>query len=186
MKNDTYSQMRDALGSTGRYDVDNSKYVNAEIKAYAASIDKVKEYFNYILRELFVQTACSFGLSAREEMFDFKSGGETVENRRKRLIGAFSAPHSDFDYRKFGALLEENCSDAGFVVSDGSLTVSKQFSGDVNAASRLSKVLFKEISPNLKINLTGTGRTFNQWENDSLKWLDFESYDLMWDIFDKI
>lgn len=186
MKNDTFSQMASVLESTGKYDLTSSKYVRAEVKAYAAAIDKMKDYFKTALDEIFITTANDYGLSFYEDIFSIKSSGESTENRRKKLISALSAPHSQFDYKAFAEKFEKYCSDIGFSIVENVLNVSKEFGADVLAASPVSKVLCKEVSPNLQIKLIGDGRSFDKLDEENKNWLTLDSYELMWDMFDNI
>lgn len=81
-----YESIKNKLSATGIYDIKLGGLIDAEIRAYAVALQVVYDEVDELLRECFVQTAEDYGLEQLESMARTYMNGDTLENRRNKLI----------------------------------------------------------------------------------------------------
>ncbi len=94
-----FESMKESLSRLNLYDFDNTNISN-EMKAYAFVIDSLYEQLCLMLRECFIETAQTFGLSNREMIIGAKVENDNVESRRKMLMLRESINQSSFTVEK--------------------------------------------------------------------------------------
>lgn len=90
--------MRDILSSTGIYDVSQGSDLYAEIMAYSEGLNMLFDEVNEMLRECFVSTAESYGLTYRENWIKKYNLDRTVSGRRNSIIKTLSVCQMDYTY----------------------------------------------------------------------------------------
>lgn len=74
------------MSAVSLYSFEENGLIDAEIKAYAAGLQKVYDEIDELLRECFVQTAENYGLKQFESMTRTYMNGDNVESRREKLM----------------------------------------------------------------------------------------------------
>lgn len=92
------STMRNKLSQTGLYNISPVSIVNAELMAYAEGLDMIFGELDEMLKECFIATAESYGLTMRESLFRRYSLDRTTDGRRNALINAMSVCQTDYTY----------------------------------------------------------------------------------------
>lgn len=83
---DSFTSLKNKLEATGLYDVLLGTNIYAELKAYAAALDVMFGELDIMLRELFIATAESYGITNRERLLGKERDTYTLEKRREMLI----------------------------------------------------------------------------------------------------
>lgn len=90
--------MSNILSATGIYDISLGEPVYAEIMAYAEGLDMLFGEVEELLRECFVSTAESYGLTYREDWikkYIYKRNAD-IDNRRNAVINTLSVCQTDY------------------------------------------------------------------------------------------
>ncbi len=82
---DSFTSMKSKLEATGLYSVVPGTNIYAELKAYAAGLDVLFETLDVMLRELFIDTAETWGIDNRELLLGRIKDDCTLEKRREML-----------------------------------------------------------------------------------------------------
>lgn len=93
-----FQRMSDILSATGLYNAERNSLLFAELKAYAEGLDMVFDELEEMLRECFVETAESYGLTMRETWLKRYNPDRTLETRRNAIKSALSVSQSDYTY----------------------------------------------------------------------------------------
>lgn len=93
-----FQQMKEILSATGLYDVSEGSLIYAELMAYAKGLDLLFDELEEMLRECFVVTAQSYGLTIRENFLKRFHLDNTLEGRRNAIINALSVCQTDYTY----------------------------------------------------------------------------------------
>ena len=93
-----FQRMSDILSATGLYNAERNSLLFAELKAYAEGLDMVFDELEEMLRECFVETAESYGLTLRETWLKRYNPDRTLETRRNAIKSALSVSQSDYTY----------------------------------------------------------------------------------------
>ena len=92
-----FDTMSRILSDTGLYSIEQGSVIYAELMAYAEGLDIYFGEAEELLRECFVGTAESYGLSLREQLFHRINFGIQTAARRSRLLAALSVGQKDFN-----------------------------------------------------------------------------------------
>ena len=82
----SYQSMRSKLLPTGLYSLETGSAVDCELKAYSAELDRVYSELDILLREAFVSTAETYGITLREKFVGKERTDLTLARRRERLM----------------------------------------------------------------------------------------------------
>ena len=93
-----FQRMSDILSATGLYNAERNSLLFAELKAYAEGLDMVFDELEEMLRECFVETAESYGLTMRETWLKRYNPDRTLETRRNAIKSALSVSQSVYTY----------------------------------------------------------------------------------------
>ncbi len=83
---DSFTSMKTKLLPLGIFTLDDNSNTELELKAYAVGIDMLFEKLDELLREYFILTAETYGLTQREIFLGKERGSYSVEHRRNILI----------------------------------------------------------------------------------------------------
>lgn len=81
-----YESVKEKMSAVSIYSFEENGLIEAEIKAYAAGLQKLYDGVDELLRECFVQTAENYGLEQLETMTRTYMSGDGIENRREKLM----------------------------------------------------------------------------------------------------
>lgn len=101
----SYATMKKVLESTGLYDTDKQN-INSELVVYASELDRIKNKLLYMLCECFINTAQTYGLALREQVFGAVRDDLTIEKRREMLTLREQLDSSCFTPEKIKSALE--------------------------------------------------------------------------------
>ena len=149
-----FQRMSDILSATGLYNAERNSLLFAELKAYAEGLDMVFDELEEMLRECFVETAESYGLTMRETWLKRYNPDRTLETRRNAIKSALSVSQSDYTYSGMRKICD-----------------SFNLHGDFNAYTSTMKVTFTCTD-----TLTNTQKTVlaDQMKKFMPCWLEFE------------
>ncbi len=78
--------MSSKLLQTGLYGIEQGGAVDCELKAYAVELDRIYTELDVLLREAFVPTAQTYGISGREKFIGKERSDLTLARRRELLM----------------------------------------------------------------------------------------------------
>lgn len=78
--------MSSKLLQTGLYGIEQGGAVDCELKAYAVELDRIYTELDILLREAFVLTAQTYGISEREKFIGKERSDLTLARRRELLM----------------------------------------------------------------------------------------------------
>ncbi len=81
-----YESMSTKLLQTGLYGIEQGGAVDCELKAYAVELDRIYTELDVLLREAFVPTAQTYGISGREKFIGKERTDLTLARRRELLM----------------------------------------------------------------------------------------------------
>ena len=81
-----YESMSSKLLQTGLYGIEQGGAVDCELKAYAVELDRIYTELDVLLREAFVPTAQTYGISGREKFIGKERSDLTLARRRELLM----------------------------------------------------------------------------------------------------
>ena len=90
-----FQNMVQRIEETGMYEVTQGGELYAELMAYAEGLDMFFGEAEELLRECFVSTAESYGITLREALFHRVRFNSTLQEKRDRLTAALSVCQKD-------------------------------------------------------------------------------------------
>lgn len=85
---DSYTSMKTKLEQTGLYNISEGTNISNELNAYATALDYMLNELAVFERELYIDTAISYGIAERERCFGKERNGIALSIRR-RILKAF-------------------------------------------------------------------------------------------------
>ena len=101
-----FDALKEKIESTGLYDVKEGSTVYAEIMAYAEGLKIFYDALDELLRECFITTAESYGLTLREDAIHKYNLDRSIEGRRKSIMAALSINRSEFKYSSLQRIID--------------------------------------------------------------------------------
>lgn len=92
--------LKSKLSPLGLYNLNQGSLVYAELASYAVAFDILYDQLEEIEKEMFVDTAESYGLFLREKAFGYKRNNISVTARREMLNYRSSITSSNFNKEK--------------------------------------------------------------------------------------
>lgn len=89
--------IKSKLKPLGLYNLEPGTLIYAELMSYAVALDVLYDKLEEIEKEMFVNTAESYGLSLREKAFGYKRTNVSLETRREMLKYRSSITSSNFN-----------------------------------------------------------------------------------------
>lgn len=80
-----FTNLQQKLRPLNLYSLTGETLVDAELKAYAKGLDILQTKLDTLEREIFINTAQTFGLALRERLFGRVKNSVSLENRRNML-----------------------------------------------------------------------------------------------------
>lgn len=102
----SFESMSEKLARTGLYNTSEGNLIYAELMAYAEGLDIYYNALDELLRECFIETAETYGLTMREKFISKCTADNTIEARRKSLVTALSIYKTDFTAEGFEKSLD--------------------------------------------------------------------------------
>ena len=100
------NRMVDLIKKCEIYSLNENSLIYKELCAYSVGINLVKNYLEEILRECFISTAVTFGLSNYQQLFDIDLSQLELNNKREILNLLNSRQKGTFDFSLFTTLMD--------------------------------------------------------------------------------
>ena len=81
----SFSSMKNKLSAIGIYNIENGSNIYNELKAYSVELDRIFSELDTMLREYFIETAQSYGITLREKFLGREKTEYSLEKRREML-----------------------------------------------------------------------------------------------------
>lgn len=82
---DSFTSMKEKLEQTGIYSVNTGSNIGVELRAYAEGLDSIFDNLAVMEREMFIDTAETYGITEREKFFVRERETYDLSNRRNTL-----------------------------------------------------------------------------------------------------
>lgn len=137
------------LEQTGLYEPSDGSLLRAELAAYAEGLDLYFDELEALLRECFIATAQSYGITLREQLMGRMSfAGSNLTKRRNALLRGFSVNSGDFTTEGMMKVLESFGLTGSFSFSQQQFLLTVHPSQNMTTASkRRLKAEIKELLP---------------------------------------
>ncbi len=80
-----YESIKSKLNEVGIYSITDESNISDELRVYGEELDLIADLLDEMLRELFVDTAESYGLSERERALGKEKSDFSIDQRREML-----------------------------------------------------------------------------------------------------
>lgn len=81
-----FTAMEKSLSATGLYTITEGTRLYAELKAYDAGLQILRDRLEDLKQESFISTADTYGLSKKEALFCLENSACTLEERKEMLL----------------------------------------------------------------------------------------------------
>ena len=177
----TIDRMKEALEPVKLYDTD-APGLSAELRTYAAELDRIDTMHERLLREMFLSTAQSEGLGEYELIFGPERISESLSERREKLMMRLTLGGGDFTVSGVSQALDSFGLD--YIISEfpslNRLNIIAQADyskPEQNYIKReVGKIIPSHIAYQLVFNtlkwsqLDARDKTFAQLDGDNLTW----------------
>lgn len=178
-------RMRRQLLKVGVYS-SGARALGWELQAYSAELERLYSRFDVLFRERFITTAEDEGLAVYERLFGPERTGESVEDRRERLLLRLNLGDGDFTpagiekaFNSFGL----NCTVREFP-SIGKLTVDADTDYDAAMQAWIRREVAKIIPAHIEFQLTFNTMTWAQWDGLNRSFSAIDAEDCTWNQID--
>ncbi len=181
----TFESLKESLSRLNLYDFDNTNISN-EIKAYSYVIDELNEDLCTMLRECFIETAQTYGLSNRETIIGAKVENDNVESRRKMLMLRESINQSSFTVEKIKESLKSFGLECKVIEYPSLYTVVIDTIGDYPEEKRvwISSEINKIMPAHLNVEVIFNGATWELSDSKDNTFSYIDSLDKTWEEID--
>ncbi len=81
------NSIKKSLKPLGIYKLNAQGLLNAELSAYACELDTLNSEIEKLEKECFISTAEDYGITLREQLYDFSKSLWDVSKKRQRILG---------------------------------------------------------------------------------------------------
>ena len=103
---DSFTSMKEKLLPLGLFTIEENSNTELELKAYAVGLDIVFDKLDELLREYFIMTAETYGLTQREIFLGKEREDYSIEHRRNILVAHEQLVESRCNFKAFVTVLE--------------------------------------------------------------------------------
>lgn len=184
-----FDNMKEKLLSTGIYIDSLSSAALLELRCYGAGFQALGDEIDNILRESFVQTAVSYGLSDFEKAYDIGFVSDILEERKKGLAAVSKIAAGSFTQSSLENFLSEITDEYEIEASyqDFTVDITIQNNGlSYYFAEWIKRILKKIITAELELTVYIEGLSWRKIEEKNLTWSQMDGKNYTWDEIDKI
>lgn len=159
----------------------------AEIMAYCKGIKIVREFFDEIFLQAFVETSSGAALSYYCQMLGID--GNLAPDEKKRLIKAkLNRKFGDYESSEFEKVVSDIDPDLSVVINDfvGFTTIYGTCRGKYDIFPRLTDAIDNYIPPCSDIFFSGDGFDFDYWDNTPYLFENFDNLKLSFDFIETL
>lgn len=181
--------LKSKLEPLGLYNLEQKSLIYAELMAYAVAFDVLYDKLEEIEREMFVDTAESYGLVTREKAFGYKKTNVSANIRREMLNTRSSITSNDFNKEK----IENSLKAAGIegyiieVPSEYLMHINCLEVVDTEASNEETESMARKFMPaHIETifdfrplqwtQIETKDLTFSQMESNNLTWYEIDNY----------
>ncbi len=175
--------LTDKLSPLGIYNLSGDTNIMNELKAYACALDKHRENIDTLLRECFISSAESYGITLREKLVGEIKSFYPLGKRREMLIIRNSFSENDFTIdglKKFIKSLgvTDYTISENYAMNVISVCVGGSYS---DAEAKWIKKQIEDILPaHLEAYVYYGGKTWRQFELQDKTFAQLDALDLRW------
>lgn len=178
-----YERLKTLTGQTG-FTPAKGTIINAELKGYTVGFCKLTEYFDQILKEVFVSTASIYGLSKLLEMTRIDEC-ENIEDAREALVRRLARQFGDFAISSLNNEIEQ-ISDKIIGVAIGRVYYLFCINWDWALLKKLGKLILNEFPIYMEVALDGYGMKWEKFDSCNLTFNQFDDIDCPFSVLDTI
>lgn len=191
------NSIKNSLKPLGIYKLNTQGLLNAELSAYACELDTLNAEIEKLEKECFVSTAEDYGITLREQLYDFSKPLWDVSKKRQRILGLALVTPNSFTKADLESILQIygieaiisedletgniyiNCISKNDLFENVFSSASKNESSTINQIEKFMpahltfEVDFATISWNVIEQLDNT---FEQMDAKGYKWDKIDSY----------
>ncbi len=171
------------------YNLNQSTNVYKELLVYANELDKLNFEMDTLLREGFVYTAESYGLSNIEKIYTAEDKTNTPELRREKIIGRLSINDSSFTLKDMkNSLLSLGVQEYKIIEYPSRNKIVIEISGEyTNSEVAFIKAEIEKLAPvSYEVQVTFWGLSWSEIENKNLSFNSMDLQDLSWEKIDEL
>ena len=183
-----FDNLKEKLLSTGIYK-DNPSSAFLELQCYAAGFQALGDEIDNLLRESFVQTAVSYGLSEFEKAYDIGFVSDDLEERKKGLSAVSKIAAGSFTQKSIEDFLSEITDDYELTASypDYTVNITIKNSGlSYYFTEWIKRILNKIITAELELSIVIDGLSWSKIEEKNLTWAEKKKKNYSWSEIDEI
>lgn len=191
------NSIKKSLKPLGIYKLNSQGLLNAELSAYACELDTLNEEIEKLEKECFISTAEDYGITLREQLYDFSKPLWDVAKKRQRLLGMSLVKPTSFTKADLENILEVYGIEAAILenTKTGNIYINclstndlfeNVFSSDSENKSSTINQIEKFIPANLTFEVDFStiswdvieefDNTFNQMDAKEYKWAQIDNY----------
>lgn len=181
-------QLYGILAKTGLYNLNNGKYIRAELRSYQVALAMVEEVINNIKNSAFLNLCSKEQLKTFEQLLCIPTNESiNIENRRKMVRHRFSILKNDCNKEGLLKGIISAGMDADIIENkhDGTVTIlcNTIFSSEKNYETIKNEVL-KLMPAHLNVVIDIGIMDWNMFEAKNLNFVELDYDDFTWNRFD--
>lgn len=173
MNNEIYLRLESLMKKLG-FSVSNGSFTKAEMKAYAAAISLAESKMNAILKNTFISTADTSGLSMFLSMVGEKPASNASESKAL-VVSAVSDQVEIYPRSGFNKVIQAiGIGNKMFYMIDGNV-INLYYSGDAYRAlpDDYSKIITDYLPCTILID-NEIGHAFSEWDKAGYRWFEID------------
>lgn len=184
-----FTNLQQKLRPLNLYSLNGNTLVDAELKAYAKGLDILASKLDTLQREIFINTAQTFGLALRERLFGRIKSSVSAANRREMLNYRNSITANDFTKEDIknamtacglNTCIQENFDGESIYIR--CLSLIDNFSTKSEAIAAAQEFLPAHLNAEFDFRdltwdyIDSLEESFNEFEAKNLTWNEIDTY----------
>lgn len=177
------------LSPLGIYGLSENSRTYRELLSYSKEFDLLQSESDLLLRELFIATAETYGLSSPERIYTAPDESVGLAERRRRLLNRFNIGDGSFTPEAIGSAVKDFGAESFQITEYPSrYSIVVEISGDYsNAGIDFIKKEIKKIMPaHLNTEVYFNGISWNEIDSRDLSFDTIDGKDYAWSYIDEI
>ncbi len=170
------------------YSVTQGSNLYNELSAYACELDRLNSDLDLLLRECFITTAQSYGLSMTESVYTRPYEELTPQERRLAILNRLRTGDDDFTVSSIREAVESlGAEEYSIIEYPGKMKIVVQVSGDYTdgRADYLKNEIPKLLPAHLEAYIYFFGLTWQQFESRNFAFAALDAMNKSWESIDE-
>lgn len=182
MNNKSYDRMS-ILFEKLAISLDEGSCDKAELMAYCAGLDIVRDAMEDCFNQIFIDTASGIGLSLFCEMFKIDS--QLSSEEKKALIKAgMSQKFGHYTSGDFNKAIDEISTELSLLAENFKITINATLEDDYRLLSKLGRVFENYVPPCTVVGFDSDGMDFDYWDSSPYLFEDYDNFNLNFQLYD--